>query len=626
MESIVDYLLKRYSHESFVIQLKARFLIYSYLIVIAAIIAAALYTSYANLNNPLHNYSINYKVISLYIAALSFLLFGFFLLVRGAFTFAAHLMLIIGFALIWTIIIIDKTNAISRLDTIALAIALLTMLPIIFTKRPIGMLLYAGANITILLMFLFTFREELDIPKSAFISYLSDSIVAILAVAAISYQVFTINKRALDKAELDFAERIKAENALKISEMFKLRVFDSSRIPIVVMNPKTYEFIEFNQAAIDAYGYASRNDLVGKTPLDVSAPTQDDDTPSSEKTIYFINLALRDGAVVFEWKHKRPDGVFWDAEVHLLHFVSNNDSFLQFSLIDITKKKKAEFELKAYQEDLEQLVKNRTDELASANRKLKESNNELTKKGETLEIALANLKITQNQLIQTEKMASLGILSAGVAHEINNPLNYIHNGNAFLEQYVNEKYQVETENLKPLFDAIRTGVDRISGIVKNMEKYSYSDRLPFANCNIQSVIDDCVQILSLQFQDRIEVKKHYLSNPPVVWGNEGQLHHMFINILVNAIQAIDFKGTVSIKVVINGTQLVISITDTGKGISEEHIKYIFDPFFTTKEPGKGTGIGLAITQKIINEHQGTISCNSTLNVGTTIIISLPIRM
>jgi two-component system NtrC family sensor kinase len=222
-------------------------------------------------------------------------------------------------------------------------------------------------------------------------------------------------------------------------------------------------------------------------------------------------------------------------------------------------------------------------------------------------------------------MASLGILSAGIAHEINNPLNYIHNGNALLEQYVNEKYQFETENLKPLFDAIKSGVDRISGIVKKMEKFSFSDRLPFANCNVQSVIDDCVQLLSPQFQDRIEVKKQYLSNPPVVWGNEGQLHHMFINILLNAIQAIEFEGTVLIKVVINSTLLIISITDSGKGISEEHIKHIFDPFFTTKEPGKGTGIGLTIAQKIINEHHGTISCNSTLNAGTTINISLPIK-
>jgi PAS domain-containing protein len=208
-------------------------------------------------------------------------------------------MLIIGFVLIWTIIVVDKTNVISRLDTIALVIALLTMLPIVFTKRPVGMLLYAGVNIAILLIFLFVFRVELNVPKSAFISYLSDNIVAILAVAAISYQVFTINKRALDKAELDFDERIKAENALKISELFKLRVFDSSRIPIVIMDSKTLKFIEFNQAAINAYGYASRNNLLGKTPFDVSAPTQYDSSPSSEKAIHFIDLALRDGACCF---------------------------------------------------------------------------------------------------------------------------------------------------------------------------------------------------------------------------------------------------------------------------------------------------------------------------------------
>lgn len=606
------------------IQLKARFILYSYFIVLFTLIVATFYTAYANLNNPLQNYSINLKVFSLFVAAFAVFLFGLFLLVRGYYAFAAHLMLFIGFVLIWSVMVVDKTHALSRLDTIVLAIALLSMLPIIFTKRPLGMLVYALANVAALLILIYSIQDELSVPKSSIISYLSDNIVAIFAVVAISYQVFSINKRALEKAELDFSERMKAENALKISELFKLRVFDSSRIPIVVMDSKTYKYIEFNKAAIEAYGYASRNDLVGKTPLEVSAPTQYDGTPSSEKALHYIKRALKDGAVVFEWKHRRPEGDYWDAEVHLLHFVSNNESFLQFSLIDITEKKKAELALRASQDNLEQLVKVRTDELATTNIKLLESNTALLTKSEVLEKTLSELKIAQNQLVQSEKMASMGILSAGIAHEINNPLNYIFNGSAIIEQHLAENHQDETEDLKPLFDAIKTGVERISSIVESMEKFTSTETMLFSDCNIQTVIDNCLKILYPQFNERIEIEKNYLCNLPFVYGNESQLHHMLINVLMNAIQAIETEGKISITVENKNKQLIVSISDTGRGMPEEHIHRLFDPFFTTRDPGKGTGLGLTIARKIVLEHQGTIEYLSQLGQGTAAIIKIPI--
>ena len=282
-----------------------------------------------------------------------------------------------------------------------------------------------------------------------------------------------------------------------------------------------------------------------------------------------------------------------------------------------------EIELSEYRNHLELLVNERTDELAATNEELQTINRELLTQREALETTLTNLKIAQDQLIQAEKMASLGILSAGVAHEINNPLNYIYNGTAAIEKYIKGKYSDDTKSLKPLFEAVSTGVERVTAIVKSMGSYSRSEKLPFIGCNIQEVIDNCLIMLHGNYRDRIIVKKNYLPEPPVVFANEGQLHQMFLNILANAIQSIDAEGTITIDLISIDKHLEISVSDTGKGISEEHIKHIFDPFFTTKNPGEGTGLGLAISKKIIEEHHGTLLCDSLPGKGSTFIISLP---
>ena len=130
------------------------------------------------------------------------------------------------------------------------------------------------------------------------------------------------------------------------NDEFRERVFENSPMPIVVMDAKTYKYIDCNRASIAIYGYAFKEALLGKTPMDVSAPVQYDGIPSPERAVFYINKALQEGSVVFEWKHQRPNGEFWDADVHLLRFDVDNRQLLQFSLIDITERKQAEEELR----------------------------------------------------------------------------------------------------------------------------------------------------------------------------------------------------------------------------------------------------------------------------------------
>ena len=129
--------------------------------------------------------------------------------------------------------------------------------------------------------------------------------------------------------------------ALRESEAFRRRVFDTSRVPIVVMDAATFRYLDCNPAAAQIYRFSSREDALGKTPLDVSAPVQYDGTPSPEKARFYIEKAGTDGTAVFEWRHQRPDGEIWDAEVHLMSFQSGQRQFLQFTLQDITERKRA---------------------------------------------------------------------------------------------------------------------------------------------------------------------------------------------------------------------------------------------------------------------------------------------
>jgi len=249
-------------------------------------------------------------------------------------------------------------------------------------------------------------------------------------------------------------------------------------------------------------------------------------------------------------------------------------------------------------------------------RKNKKSNEELIAFNE-------ELQRTQKLLVTSEKMASLGTMSAGIAHEVNNPMNFIKNGVEALEARLKEDYPKEREELEPLFVIIREGVNRATDIIKSLSHFSRGNARMDEKCNVKDIIENCLLILHNKIKNRIRVSTDFVEGG-LVEGNEGRLHQSMLNIIANASQAIEGTGTISIKTKINGDDLEVYVEDDGIGISEENLNKIKDPFFTTKEPGKGTGLGLFITQTIIDEHNGNIDVISNINKGTIFIVTLPL--
>ncbi|MDX8338272.1 ATP-binding protein [Draconibacterium sp. IB214405] len=345
-----------------------------------------------------------------------------------------------------------------------------------------------------------------------------------------------------------------------------------------------------------------------------------------------IEQAIAGETVRYETTNPDINGVisYVDLSLKPVHDVNGEILYLIAEGRDITEIKQTRFELEKHKKNLEDIVDKRTSELKTANYELQVINEALSDKNEIINKqnaklirTLNDLKNTQAQLLHSEKMASLGVLTAGVAHEINNPLNYI------MGAYEALKLQGENasgENYDILLNALKTGVERVADIVNSLNQFSRNTPKINEVCNIHEIIDNCLVMLQNQLKGRIDVAKEYSKETFITFGNVGNVHQVFLNILSNAEQAIAGNGKITVKTFREEERVRIEITDSGKGIAKDELVRITDPFYTTKEPGQGTGLGLSIAYSIIKEHGGWLKFESELNKGTTAIVILPLKV
>ncbi len=256
---------------------------------------------------------------------------------------------------------------------------------------------------------------------------------------------------------------------------------------------------------------------------------------------------------------------------------------------------------------------------------------------EKLEKAHEELKQTQIKLVQSEKMASLSKLVAGIAHEINNPIGAMHSMHTTLMKAIEKMQSAMDEKAKDqqytkLFrviedanDVIISGNERITTIVKKLKNFAKLDQADLQTCDIREGIDDTLKMLEHQINDNIEIVKDY-GDIPHLTCYPRQLNQAFLNLILNASEAIPNSGTITIKTYANDNKVHISITDTGIGITPENLDKIFDPGFTTKGVSVGTGLGLSICYNILSLHKGTITVESESGKGSTFTISLPVDL
>jgi PAS domain S-box-containing protein len=381
-----------------------------------------------------------------------------------------------------------------------------------------------------------------------------------------------------------------------------------------------------NDQACLQLGY-TRAELLAMTVRDINPEFDGDEVRQIDR-----ELRERGHSTPIETVHQRKDGSVYPAEVTVYVRRSPDQSSLIFFFSDISERKREAVNAKA------RLVT-------------------LTQNNQALEELNAKLRQAHGQLLQSEKMASIGLLAAGVAHEINNPVGYVKSNLNSLVKYVGEfqrvlvayagaealctgqaahfadvrqlKEEVDfdyvQDDIRSLLSESVAGLDRVTRIVQNLKDFSRLDcDENWVAEDLHRGIDSTLNVIWNHLKYSCEVKKEYGQLPPVQC-LPSQLNQIFLNLLVNAADAIETRGTITIRTGVQGDEVWVEIADTGKGIPPEQVKRIFDPFFTTKPVGKGTGLGLSVSYSIVQKHSGRVEVDSTVGKGSTFRVWLPIR-
>lgn len=450
------------------------------------------------------------------------------------------------------------------------------------------------------------------------------------------------------------SEHKRNESAKRHMELFLAQIIDGDPVPTFVIDAN-HRVTHWNRACAAISGEAS-SDVIGTDfhwrPFYTSQrPTLADlivnGSLDDQLETYYHGLFRRSKTIAgaFEAERFFPDlgqsgrWLFFtaaplrDAQGNLVGAIE--------TLQDVTDRHRAEDELREYQNQLEGLVATRTAELASANAVLEDDRREL-------ELLLSKIEEAQQQLLQSEKMAAIGQLAAGVAHEINNPVGFVNSNLGSLKTYVNQLLTVISayesndpaqitearqkadldflrEDLPSLLSESQDGLSRVTKIVQDLKDFSRVDQADRQPSDLNAALESTLNVVANEIKYKAEVVLE-LGEIPLVDCVPAQINQVFMNLLVNAAQAIPERGKIIVRSGLENNHVWFEIEDTGKGMSAEIQQRIFEPFFTTKPVGQGTGLGLSISYDIIvKKHSGRMDVRSKPDQGTCFRLWLPLQ-
>jgi two-component system NtrC family sensor kinase len=430
----------------------------------------------------------------------------------------------------------------------------------------------------------------------------------------------------------DITDRKRKEEALRQSEK-RFRLVAQSANDGFITFDSTGSILFWNVMAETMFGYKAEEVLGRDIAVIISERFRDEFTNVMRMSIHAMEKVITSEFTPIgrtaQMFGLRKDGREFPVEVSTSIWESEGKHLCTSIIRDITQRKRME---DALRKEAEELRKARMD----------------------LEKAYIELQTTHAHVIQQEKMASIGQLAAGVAHEINNPMGFISSNLGTLKKYLdkNSEYmaalerlveQVQdqatlaelkkkrtalkidfiAEDIKDLIKESLEGADRVKKIVQDLKSFSRVDQSEYKYANINECMETTINIVWNELKYKATVNKEY-GEIPLTKCYPQQLNQVFMNLLVNAAQAIEKQGVITIRTWREDSFILASITDTGCGMEQEIVNRIFEPFFTTKEVGKGTGLGLSITYDIVKKHGGEITVQSVPGKGTTFTVRIPL--